>query len=91
MSLTLSAKAQQRMKQLVLYSTSHCHLCEQAETLLKNVQHQYAIQWQIIEISDSDELIAEYGIKIPVIRYVKNQTELFWPFTQADIVKLIAN
>ena len=77
------------MTQLVLYTTSHCHLCEQALTLLINLKQQYAINWLTKEISDDDDLIEKYGIRIPVIQRVDNQSELNWPFSAEDIVMLI--
>lgn len=77
------------MRHFVLYSTEHCHLCEQAVQLLINLQHEYAIQWKTTEISDDDNLVDLYGIRIPVIKCMKTEAELNWPFTQADIVKLI--
>lgn len=77
------------MKQLVLYTTSHCHLCEQAEALLIHLKDQYEINLIPIEISDDDELTEKYGIKIPVIKRIDNQTELNWPFSENDIVMLI--
>ena len=77
------------MTQLVLYTTSHCHLCEQALALLINLKEQHAINWLTKEISDDDDLIEKYGITIPVIQRMDNQAELNWPFTVDDIVMLI--
>lgn len=78
------------MTQLVLYTTSHCHLCEQALSLLIELKHHYAINWISKEISDDDSLIERYGIKIPVIQRIDNHSELNWPFSGDDIVKLIS-
>jgi len=77
------------MKQLVLYTTSHCHLCEQAEAMLAGLKNQYEINWQLQEISDDDDLTEKYGIRIPVITRMDNQDELNWPFTENDIITLI--
>jgi glutaredoxin len=77
------------MTQLVLYTTSHCHLCEQALELLIRLKEQYAINWITKEISDDDDLIEKYGIRIPVIQRIDNQSELNWPFSENDIVMLI--
>jgi len=77
------------MTQLILYTTSHCHLCEQALALLINLKDQYAINWQTKEISDDDNLIDKYGIRIPVIQRIDNQSELNWPFSADDIVMLV--
>lgn len=77
------------MTQLVLYTTSHCHLCEQALELLIRLKEQYAINWITKEISDDDDLIEKYGIRIPVIQRIDNQSELNWPFSENEIVMLI--
>ena len=77
------------MRQFVLYSTAHCHLCEQAEKLLINLQHEYEFQWEITEISNDDGLIEQYGIRIPVIHCINTTAELNWPFTQNDVMKFI--
>jgi len=77
------------MTQLVLYTTSHCHLCEQALELLIRLKKQHAINWITKEISDDDDLIEKYGIRIPVIQRIDNQSELNWPFSENDIVMLI--
>ncbi len=69
------------MLNLNLYSTSHCHLCEQAETLLLNLPDQYDIQWSIIEISADDKLMQLYEVKIPVVKRMDNGKEINWPFT----------
>lgn len=77
------------MTQLVLYTTSHCHLCEQALELLIKLKEQYPIHWLTKEISNDDDLIDKYGIRIPVIQRLDNQAELNWPFSEDDIVMLI--
>jgi len=77
------------MTQLVLYTTSHCHLCEQALELLIKLKEQQPIQWLAKEISGDDDLIEKYGIRIPVIQRVDNQSELNWPFSEDDIMMLI--
>ena len=77
------------MTQLVLYTTSHCHLCEQALALLISLKEVYPIHWLTKEISDDDNLIEKYGIRIPVIQRIDNQSELNWPFSADDIVMLI--
>jgi len=77
------------MTQLILYTTSHCHLCEQAEALLTGLKDQHKVYWQAIEISNDDLLTDKYGIRIPVIKCINNQAELNWPFSANDILKLI--
>ena len=66
---------------LKLYTTSGCHLCEQAEVLLNDLKAQGICQWQPVEISESDDLIERYGIRIPVVGREGRADELGWPFS----------
>ena len=75
---------------LNLYSTSHCHLCDQAATLLKEIQNQFEIDWLNIEIADDDSLLERYGVKIPVLKRLDTNVEIAWPFTSSDIVALLS-
>ena len=67
------------MKTLILYSTVGCHLCEQAlEVMGPLVAGNYQINE--VDISESDELMERYGIRIPVVARQDNGRELGWPF-----------
>jgi hypothetical protein len=75
---------------LILYSTSHCHLCEQAESILKALSDNNDIAWTSLEISEDSILLQLYETKIPVLKRVDNNIEIAWPFTAQDIRSLIA-
>jgi hypothetical protein len=75
--------------QLHLYSTSYCHLCEQAESLLQELSKLYDMQWLMIEIADNTLLLERYEIKIPVLKRLDTNTEIFWPFNSTDIYNLL--
>lgn len=75
--------------QLSLYSTSHCHLCEQAEALIKSAADDYDIHYAVIEITDFPELLTMYEIKIPVLKRLDNNKEICWPFDRSDISRLL--
>lgn len=55
------------MAKWVLYHTDGCHLCEQAEQLLKPLLSS-ADELQLIDIMSDDSLILEYQISIPVLK-----------------------
>lgn len=74
---------------LTLYTTSHCHLCEQAETMLTSVSAKYDIQWLAHEIAYDENLLDLYGTKIPVIKRQDNNAEISWPFSAEAIITLI--
>ena len=76
--------------QLILYSTSACHLCELAEALL--------VPWAaaglriaIDDISESDELFERYGLVIPVLKRCDSGAELLWPFDEAGLQDFLAD
>jgi hypothetical protein len=74
---------------LILYSTSHCHLCELAESILKDISVLNDIVWTTLEISEDSTLLLSYEIKIPVIKRVDNEIEIAWPFTAQEIQSLV--
>jgi hypothetical protein len=43
-----------------------------------------------IDISDDDQLIQQYGTRIPVLKRDDTQLELEWPFTLNDLQKYIS-
>ncbi|MDR5897882.1 glutaredoxin family protein [Halomonas vilamensis] len=51
---------------LWLYTTLGCHLCEQLEAMVHTLAND-EVALRHIEISDDDELIARYGVRIPVL------------------------
>lgn len=74
------------MTNVILYTTTGCHLCELAEALLLQAQQQITFTIVSIEISDDDELVADYGTTIPVIEF-QDGSQLNWPFELDDILK----
>ncbi len=77
------------MTELILYSTSHCHLCEQAEALLTQLAGSLQLQWQTIEIANDDGLLFAYGTRIPVIKIKDKSADLGWPFTAKELIDFI--
>lgn len=74
-------------RRLVLYHTAHCHLCEEAAALCAAVLNPDYFEVYQVDIVDSDELVARYGVRIPVLREDAIDAELGWPF---DVDQLIA-
>lgn len=76
---------------LNLYSTAHCHLCEQAECLLKDLPlHPKQLEWLVVEITENEALLEKYETTIPVLKRTDNNTELKWPFNITDIMLFIS-
>ena len=46
-------------------------------------------QLTLVDIADDDELLSNYGTRIPVLHRIDNSAELNWPFTKSDITELM--
>ena len=68
------------MENVILYTTSGCHLCEQAETLLLPLVQSGRLCCELVDIADSESLLERYGVRIPVVYRPANDSELGWPF-----------
>jgi hypothetical protein len=83
---------------LILYSTDGCHLCEEAEALLRAQQaHNKDLGWQVVDIANDDVLFDRYGWLIPVLRKADAVTtdtaasELRWPFDAQALSEFLAD
>lgn len=72
------------MKTVYLYSTPGCHLCEIAWDILVPLVSYLPLRLEEIDIAEFDELIEQYGIKIPVLKFKDHDEELGWPFDSAQ-------
>jgi len=77
------------MGQLLLYYTEHCHLCDEAETLLQIAG--LGDRYSKVEIENDPGLLELYEIHIPVLKRVDNNKELFWPFDQGELALFLGN
>lgn len=70
------------MIELTFYTTDGCHLCEEAKSLLVTLLEKKPGRYQIeiVDIAQSDDLIEQYGTRIPVIKYHEKGIDLGWPF-----------
>ncbi|MEM9257326.1 MAG: glutaredoxin family protein [Pseudomonadota bacterium] len=69
----------------MFYSTSACHLCEQALTLFYRATRDLdGVVLKELDVGDSDDLFERYGTKIPVLGKATG-AELNWPFTEEEV------
>jgi hypothetical protein len=71
--------------QLVLYGTSSCHLCEEAEAVL----HQAGISFLKLDIVEDDVLFEKYSLRIPVLKRLDNGDEIDWRFDTASVLRFL--
>lgn len=74
---------------LILYTGPNCSLCKKAEDLLYSAGIGTS-QLQKVDVTGSLELKKRYGIKIPVLKRVDLERELFWPFDQDALLAYLA-
>lgn len=79
------------MNQFILYGTLGCHLCELAEVQLSEAMMHLPqfVDIECIDIADSDEMIEQYGVRIPVLRRTRDQAELDWPFADTALLDFL--
>ena len=65
------------LKEIVLYGTSACHLCDHAENILTEILSEDG--YVKLDIICSEDLIEQYGERIPVVKRADGK-ELSWPF-----------
>jgi hypothetical protein len=70
------------MVRLMLFGTSGCHLCEQAE-LIVNACVQDDIEY--VDIAEQEQWLEQYAVRIPVLYDSKSGLELSWPFDLAEV------
>jgi glutaredoxin len=70
------------LTQVLFYSTSGCHLCDEALEVLTPVCHEFGLEVKQIDICTNEKLEQLYETRIPVISL--QQQELDWPFTAAE-------
>ena len=73
--------------QINFYTTAGCHLCEQAMTLLQHAANNgMPLDICLVEIADSEWLMEQYGVRIPVVTRVDTASELGWPFSYEELL-----
>lgn len=76
------------MRTLIFYTTSGCHLCEQAKLLLDELDKTLGLEIEEVDISSEDALVSLYGIRIPVVKSKDSGVEIGWPFTREELKNL---
>lgn len=74
------------MTGLVLYDTSCCHLCEEADAILAGA----GVTAEHVDIAADDGLLERYGTRIPVLRRSDTGAELGWPFDAAGVARFLS-
>ena len=71
---------------LILYSTDHCTLCDEALDMLLSMPELGGSSVRVVDIAVEDELYVRFAEHIPVLADVDGGAELVWPFNQASVL-----
>jgi hypothetical protein len=55
------------VRTVVLYSRRGCHLCDEARDVIVSVRAREPFVFEEVDIETDDELLREYGVRIPVV------------------------
>jgi glutaredoxin len=55
------------VRSVVLYARPGCHLCDEAREVILAVRERRPFSFAEIDIESDDNLLREYGIRIPVV------------------------
>ena len=54
-------------RQVVLYSTEDCHLCQEAKNKIERVQRHLRFRFREVDIAADPALLARYVLAVPVV------------------------
>ena len=55
------------MIEVILYTRLGCHLCEEAERVLRAEQAATPFRLELVDIDRDPELVRRYGVRVPVV------------------------
>jgi glutaredoxin len=55
------------MSEVVLYTRVGCHLCEDAEAVLRRLRAERPFELRLVDIDRDPELADRYGVRVPVV------------------------
>lgn len=77
------------MKNVILYGTCGCHLCEEALQAITNSIDGDSVSITQVDIADDNGLLERYGLLIPVL--FDHGRELHWPFDTMDVARFLSH
>ena len=75
--------------ELVLYSTDHCTLCDQALELLFSMPELAGQPLRVVDVATDDALLDRFGERLPVLELYGADVRLDWPFDAQAVLGLL--
>ena len=73
------------MIEVTLYTRLGCHLCEEAEQVLRGEQAVIPFHLELVDIDRDPELVRRYGVRVPVVAV--DGRDLFEYEVPADLLR----
>jgi glutaredoxin len=55
------------MTEVTLYTRAGCHLCADAEAVLRRVREERPFELHLVDVDRDPELTRRYGVRVPVV------------------------
>jgi len=73
------------MIEVTLYTRIGCHLCEEAERVLRQEQAVTPFRLELVDVDRDPELVRRYGVRVPVVAV--DGEDLFEYEAPADLLR----
>ena len=73
------------MTTVTVYTRAGCHLCEEAERVVRAEQAAGGFRLELVDIDRDPELVRRYGVRVPVVAV--DGEELFQYEVPADLLR----
>ena len=73
---------------LLLMSTDHCALCDEAMSMLISMPELAGMALRVIDVATDDALLEQFGERVPVLQFWQAERERLqfdWPFSEEQI------
>ena len=84
-AVAITSNSGMRLVETRLYCAEHCHLCDEAKSVISNA----GVVAQSIDIIENANFFEKYRLRIPVLQRVDNNTELDWPFDALSLSRFL--
>jgi hypothetical protein len=75
------------LSEMIFYTRAACHLCESALPYARRAARIFGRRLQVIDIDSDDELVVEYGLRVPVLTTSGGQLIAEGSFGMREIVR----
>ena len=72
---------------MIFYTRSACHLCESALPHARRAAKLLGRRLQIVDIDSNDELVVEYGLRVPVLTTSGGRLIAEGSFKTAEVIR----